>query len=124
MTGTMVVQTLSFLGRLISGEVSTVHVSGPVGIVKYTQATIARGGFSIETAIRILSLMALISVNLAVVNLLPIPIADGGQLLFFFFEGIRGRPLAVKWQVGIQQVSVLVLIGLFALVTLKDLVYW
>ena len=115
---------MSLLKRLVSGEVSARYISGPVGIVNITQKTLARGGLSWDTFLSIFYLMALISVNLAIVNLLPIPIADGGQLAFFAFEGIRGRPMALKWQVAIQQVSVVLLIGLFALVTLKDLVYW
>ncbi len=124
MTVAAIDQMMSLLKRLVSGEVSARYISGPVGIVNITQKTLARGGLSWDTFLSIFYLMALISVNLAIVNLLPIPIADGGQLAFFAFEGIRGRPMALKWQVAIQQVSVVLLIGLFALVTLKDLVYW
>jgi regulator of sigma E protease len=123
-TAETVVQMLSLLKRLVTGEVSVRYISGPVGIVNITQKTIARGGWSWETLLSLFFLMAFISVNLAIVNLLPIPIADGGQLLFFALERARGKPIDVKWQATIQQVSVLVLIGLFALVTLKDLVYW
>lgn len=117
-------QMLSLLKRLLTGEVSLRYISGPVGIVNITQKTIIRGGWSWETFLSLFFLIAFISVNLAIVNLLPIPIADGGQLLFFALERVRGKPLDVRWQAVIQQVSVLVLIGLFALVTLKDLVYW
>lgn len=124
MTVAAVDQMMSLLKRLIVGEVSVRYISGPVGIVNITQKTLARGGLSWDTFLSIFYLMALISVNLAIVNLLPIPIADGGQLAFFTFEWVRGRPMDVKWQVAIQQVSVVLLIGLFALVTLKDLVYW
>ncbi|MBT7098081.1 PDZ domain-containing protein, partial [Candidatus Poribacteria bacterium] len=124
MTVAAVDQMMSLLKRLIVGEVSVRYISGPVGIVNITQKTLARGGWSWDTFLSIFYLMALISVNLAIVNLLPIPIADGGQLAFFAFEGVRGRPMDLKWQVAIQQVSVVLLIGLFALVTLKDLVYW
>ncbi|MAF09874.1 hypothetical protein CMK11_05420 [Candidatus Poribacteria bacterium] len=124
MTVAAVDQMMSLLKRLIVGEVSVRYISGPVGIVNITQKTLARGGWSWDTFLSIFYLMALISVNLAIVNLLPIPIADGGQLAFFAFEGVRGRPMDLKWQVAIQQVSVILLIGLFALVTLKDLVYW
>ncbi|MBM3214524.1 hypothetical protein FJZ36_06385 [Candidatus Poribacteria bacterium] len=117
-------QMLSLLKRLVVGEVSVRYISGPVGIVNITQRTIERGGWSWDTLLSLFYLMGFISVNLAIVNLLPIPIVDGGQLMFFSLEGIRGRPLDLKWQVAIQQVSLVLLIGLFALVTLKDLVYW
>ncbi|GIX06735.1 MAG: hypothetical protein KatS3mg115_1138 [Candidatus Poribacteria bacterium] len=124
MTTDTVEQMLSLLKRLVVGEVSFKYISGPVGIVNITQKTLNRGGWSWASLLAVLSLTAFISINLAVVNLLPIPIADGGQLLFFAFEAVRGQPLDARWQVVIQQISVLVLIGLFALVTLKDLVYW
>jgi regulator of sigma E protease len=117
-------ETLSLLKRLIIGEVSVRYISGPVGIVNATQRTLRRGGWTLEAFLSVFYLMAFISVNLAIINLLPIPIADGGQLLFFALEGARGRPLDVKWQAAIQHVSIVILIGLFALVTLKDLVYW
>lgn len=123
-TAETVSQMLSLLKRLLTGEVSVRYISGPVGIVNITQKTLVRGGWSWETFLSLFFLIAFISVNLAIVNLLPIPIADGGQLLFFALERVRGKPLDVRWQAVIQQVSVLVLIGLFALVTLKDLVYW
>ncbi|MDA1192971.1 MAG: site-2 protease family protein, partial [Candidatus Poribacteria bacterium] len=106
------------------GDVSVRYISGPVGIVNITQKTLTRGGWSWASLISVIYLTAFISINLAIVNLLPIPIADGGQLLFFAFEGLRGKPLSLKVQFAIQQVSILALMGLFILVTLKDLVYW
>ena len=61
-----------------------------------------------------------ISINLAIVNLLPIPIADGGQLLFFALEKIRGKPMPRKAQEIVQQVTVILLIAFFLYVTWFD----
>jgi regulator of sigma E protease len=69
----------------------------------------------------LLFFIGFISVNLAIVNLLPIPIADGGQILFFTLEKLRGRPLSIRNQMIIQQVSIVLLAGLFLYITFYDL---
>jgi regulator of sigma E protease len=68
----------------------------------------------------VLFFIGFISINLAIVNLLPIPIADGGHLLFFAVEKIRGRPVPRKAQEIIQQVSVILIIALFLYITWFD----
>ena len=123
MAGDSVKEIVSFLQRLISGEVSTKYVSGPVGIVNVTQKMLG-DGWTWATFYSVFRLMAWISINLAIVNLLPIPIADGGQILFFLYEGARGRPLSLKIQATIQNVSIWALMALFAVITLKDILYW
>ena len=123
MAGDSVKEILSFLKRLVSGEVSTKYVSGPVGIVNVTQKMLG-DGWTWATFYSVFRLMAWISINLAIVNLLPIPIADGGQILFFLYEGARGRPLSLKIQAAIQNVSIWALMALFAVITLKDILYW
>ncbi len=123
MAGDSVKEIVSFLQRLVSGEVSTKYVSGPVGIVNVTQKMLG-DGWTWATFYSVFRLMAWISINLAIVNLLPIPIADGGQILFFLYEGARGRPLSLKIQATIQNVSIWALMALFAVITLKDILYW
>ncbi len=123
MAGDSVKEIVSFLKRLVSGEVSPKFVSGPVGIVNVTQKMLG-DGWTWTTVYSVLRLMAWISINLAIVNLLPIPIADGGQILFFLYEGARGRPLSLKIQAAIQNVSIWALMALFAVITLKDILYW
>ena len=123
MAGDSVKEIVSFLQRLVSGEVSTKYVSGPVGIVNVTQKMLG-DGWTWATFYSVFRLMAWISINLAIVNLLPIPIADGGQILFFLYEGARGRPLSLKIQAAIQNVSIWALMALFAVITLKDILYW
>ena len=112
----MVSQALSMVGQLVTGEVSPALLSGPVGIVSATAET-ARFGFR-----QLIYFAGFISVNLAFVNLLPIPIADGGLILFFIIEKLRGRPLSVRKQLIIQQVSIVLIVGLFLYITWFDFV--
>ena len=100
---------------LITGDISLNKVSGPVGIVGIT-ARVAKSGIK-----GLLFLTAFISINLGIVNLLPIPIADGGQIVFFILEKIRGKPLSMKKQVIIQQVSIVLLILFFVYITYNDI---
>ncbi|MDE0506111.1 MAG: RIP metalloprotease, partial [Candidatus Poribacteria bacterium] len=112
----MVSQALSMVGQLVTGEVSPELLSGPVGIVSATAET-ARFGFR-----ELIYFAGFISVNLAFVNLLPIPIADGGLILFFIIEKLRGKPLGNRNQLIIQQVSIVLIIGLFLYITWFDLI--
>jgi regulator of sigma E protease len=108
----MVVKVLK---RLVTREVKTKHLTGPIGIVDATRRVVEFGLRSL------LFFVGFISVNLAIVNLLPIPIADGGQILFFTLEKLRGRPLSIRNQMIIQQVSIVLLAGLFLYITFYDL---
>ena len=102
------------LQQLIGGEVSPKYLAGPVGITHMT------GKFSRLGLSSLIFFVGFISINLAIVNLLPIPIADGGQLLFFALEKIRGKPIPRKAQEIVQQVTVVLLIAFFLYVTWFD----
>jgi regulator of sigma E protease len=65
--------------------------------------------------------MALVSVSLGVLNLLPIPVLDGGHLLFFAIEGIKGSPVSERAQVFFQQIGITILVSLMALVMFLDI---
>ncbi len=97
-----------------SGSGSNVEVSGPVGIVK-TIGNASKYGIAY-----LLSLTALISLNLAVLNILPIPALDGGRLLFILIEKIKGRALNIKTTTIIHTTSFFVLVGLMLVVTFFD----
>ena len=98
---------------MISGRIKTSEVSGPVGIFKITSQV---SGLS-----RLLYLLALISINLGIINLFPLPVLDGGHLLFFLIEAVIRRPLSEKFMLIAQQTG-LALIGiLFILVTYNDI---
>lgn len=103
------------LQQLVGGEVSPKHLAGPIGIAEATSRMFNRVGLS-----SVLFFIGFISINLCIVNLLPIPIADGGHLLFFAVEKIRGRPMPRKAQEVVQQVCIVLLIALFLYITWFD----
>ena len=115
-TASLTEKTLSFLGQVISGRQGTEGIGGPLRIVQYAGITFQSG---IENFILFL---AVLSINLGLINLFPIPILDGGHLLFFAVEAIRGRPLRLQAQeYGFRFGLILVLI-LMVFVTWNDLV--
>ncbi len=103
------------LQQLIGGEVSPKHLAGPIGITAMTGNIFNRLGLS-----SLFFFIGFISINLCIVNLLPIPIADGGQLLFFTVEKIRGKPMPRRAQEIVQQVTIVFLIAFFLYVTWFD----
>ena len=94
----MCVTSLRVLGQMISGKRSTDELKGPLGIAKLSGEVTSSGDTLGETARMFLWFVALLSVNLGLVNLLPIPMLDGGHLAFYGLEALRGRPLADKFQ--------------------------
>ncbi|MAF94288.1 MAG: RIP metalloprotease RseP [Rhodospirillaceae bacterium] len=115
-TASLTEKTLSFLGQIISGRQGTEGIGGPLRIVQYAGITFQSG---IENFILFL---AVLSINLGLINLFPIPILDGGHLLFFAVEAIWGRPLGPRAQeYGFRFGLILVLI-LMVFVTWNDLV--
>ncbi|MDE0636145.1 MAG: RIP metalloprotease RseP [Candidatus Poribacteria bacterium] len=103
-----------FLKKLIRRDVPLKYVAGPIGIGQMTNEIFSFGLTSV------LFFTGFISIHLAIVNLLPIPIADGGHLLFFAMEKIRGRPVPRKAQEIIYQISVVLIIALFLYITWND----
>ena len=115
-TASLTEKTLSFLGQVISGRQGAEGIGGPLRIVQYAGITFQSG---IENFILFL---AVLSINLGLINLFPIPILDGGHLFFFAVEAIRGRPLGPQAQeYGFRFGLILVLI-LMVFVTWNDLV--
>ncbi len=105
---------LTFL-RLTQGTVKVEHLKGPVGIA-HIGTLIADEGF-----IKVLFFMALISINLAVINFLPLPIVDGGQFLFLIYEWIRGKPIPIPVQNAVTMAGLLLIGSMFLLVTFNDI---
>jgi regulator of sigma E protease len=107
--------SLKMLGKMVSGAVSWKNISGPVTIADYAGQT-ARIGLASYIAF-----LALVSVSIGVLNLLPIPMLDGGHLMFYVYEMVRGKPAPAKWlEVG-QRAGVIVLGGLMTLAIFNDL---
>lgn len=104
-----------YLSRMIQGQVKPKALSGPIGIVPII-------GLSwLESFHTLMMMLALISINLGVMNLLPLAITDGGILLFLAIEAIRGKPLPRNLQARIQQVATAFFITLFLYLTFQDL---
>ncbi len=113
-THRVMMTTYATFARLFQGTVKVEHLKGPVGIAHLGTRVAERG------LVWLLFFMAMISVNLAVINFLPLPIVDGGQFLFLLFEQIRGQPVPVRVQ-NFTTIVGLVLIGsMFLLVTFHD----
>jgi regulator of sigma E protease len=106
---------LAGLGKLLTGEVSHKQLSGPIGIAEIAHKAIERGFEAY------LSMLVLISINLGVLNLLPIPVLDGGQALLFTIEGIKRSPVSLRTREIVQQLGVTVLVLLMGLAFWNDL---
>ena len=111
-------QTIDTLTALISGSVSPKMIGGPVMIFNVTTKAAQLG------ILWLLGITALISINLAVVNLLPLPVLDGGQILINLYEGVRGKPMAARWQERFQMVGLMLIVSLMLFVTWNDISRW
>lgn len=103
------------LGMLVSGQVGVDQLSGPVGVasVMATTASYSLAAF--------LQLVAFISINLGVMNLLPLPALDGGRLVFLILEGIRRKPVPAKYEGYIHAAGLMLLLALMVYVTGQDI---
>ena len=111
----LLVKTIQGYKGLITNFSSTAQqLSGPVKIVEIGAQLSEQGGTGI------LLFVALISINLAVLNSLPLPLLDGGQLVFTLIEGLRGEPVPVKVQMAVTQSSFFLLVGLSVLLIIRD----
>ena len=97
-------------------------VSGPVGTAEIIGQVAAQGKTFGESLLNIIWIMALISVNLGIVNLLPIPALDGGRLLFLLIEGIRRKPVNPKYEGWVHVAGFVLLIAFMIFVTYNDIV--
>lgn len=109
-------QTLKMIGEMLAGRASVKNLSGPIGIAQYAKNS-AVAGFS-----QFLKFLGLISVSLGVLNLLPIPVLDGGHLLFYIIEGVRGRPVSEKTEMLGQRIGLALILALMTIAIFNDLV--
>lgn len=107
--------TLKSLWKMLAGDVSVKNLSGPITIAKVAGDTASSGW------IDFLSFLALLSVSLGVLNLLPIPMLDGGHIMFYAAEIIRGKPVSERVQMAAVQVGFALLIGLMFLAFYNDI---
>jgi regulator of sigma E protease len=104
-----------FVWGLISREISAKEIGGPIFISQLAGAT-ARAGIDI-----LLEFLAMLSINLAVLNLLPIPIFDGSHIVFLFWEKLKGAPPSIKTRVAAQQIGLAFLLFLLVFVAFNDI---
>lgn len=100
---------------MIQGVVSPKNLGGPILIAQMAGSQVKEG------LIPFILFMALLSINLAILNLLPIPVLDGGHLLFFLVEMVRGKEISVKWRERAQQVGLALIIMLMVFVLFLDI---
>jgi regulator of sigma E protease len=106
--------TLKMLGRMLIGEASLKNISGPLTIAEYARHSVQQG------AAYYLGFLALVSVSLGVLNLLPLPMLDGGHLMYYIFEAVTGRPVAGLWLKWLQGGGALIMLLLMSLALYND----
>ena len=116
--GSLIHSIFQFLGNLITGELSLNNISGPISMAKGAAATAEIGW------VYYLSFMALISVNLGVMNLFPILPLDGGQLLLLAVEAIKRKPVSEKFHLCFQQLGMLFVLSLMAFAFINDVIHF
>ena len=109
------ISSLKYLGSIIGGSGDSSQLGGPIRIAKIT-GQVAEIGF-----IPFLSIMAYISISLGLINLFPIPLLDGGHLMFYGFEKVLGKPLSQKTQEGFFRIGMFLLLSLMFFATFNDL---
>lgn len=114
-TYTWTLEIVKMLGKLVTGQFSIDDLSGPVGIYKYTEQVAEHGVYNL------MHWAAVLSINLGIMNLLPLPALDGGRLLFFGFEAVRGRPVNREKEGLVHFVGIVLLMILMVVVTWNDI---
>ncbi|MDC0052014.1 RIP metalloprotease RseP [bacterium] len=109
------ITSLKYLFGMLSGAADSSQLGGPIKIAQITGQVAEHG------IVPFLSIMAYISVSLGLINLFPIPMLDGGHLMFYLFEKILGRPLKQKTQEGFFRIGLILLFSLMFFVTFQDL---
>ena len=107
--------TLKMMGHMFVGNASVENLSGPISIAQYAGKSAEMG------LVPFLKFLAILSVSLGVLNLLPIPVLDGGHLLMFAIEAIKGSPLAENVQIIFQQIGMAALLALMVLAMFVDI---
>jgi len=111
----VITTSLKYVGKIISGSGDSSQLGGPIKIAKITGQVAEHG------IVPFLSIMAYISISLGLINLFPIPMLDGGHLMFYFFEKIFGKPLSQKTQENFFRIGLFLLFSLMFFVTFNDL---
>lgn len=114
-TGEVASMTLGMIGRMVAGLASIDNLSGPISIAEYAGKSASLG------PVAYLAFLALISVSLGVLNLLPIPVLDGGHLLYYLIEGVTGRSIPGPWLEWLQRAGMAILLALMSVAVFNDI---
>ena len=114
-TWDMSIFSLRMLGKMATGDLSWKNLSGPVAIADFAGQSVKIGWFAY------VAFLALISVSLGVLNLLPVPVLDGGHLVYYALEAIKGRPLSERFMQVTQKVGLAMVAGLMIVALFNDL---
>jgi regulator of sigma E protease len=106
--------TLRMMGRMVIGEASVKNLSGPLTIADYAGKSASLG------LTQYLLFLALISVSLGVLNLLPLPVLDGGHLMYYLWEAVTGRSVSDAWMERLQRGGVAVLLVMMSIAIFND----
>jgi regulator of sigma E protease len=107
--------TIRMIWRMVVGDVSAKNISGPINIAQYAGASASIGPSAF------LSFLAIVSISLGVLNLLPVPMLDGGQIVYSLIEAAKGSPLSERAQMVGQQVGIFLLLTLMSFAFYNDI---
>ena len=107
--------TMQMLGHMVTGDVSIKNISGPINIAQFAGDSAQRGIRSF------LAFLAVVSISLGVLNLLPVPVLDGGQIVYQLVEMIKGSPMTERAQILGQQAGILALLLLMSFAFYNDI---
>jgi regulator of sigma E protease len=109
------VLSLKMMGQILIGEASLKNLSGPITIADYAGKSAAMG------VIQFAMFLALISISLGVLNLLPLPVLDGGHLMYYLWESLTGKPVTESWMDRLQRVGVAALVLMMSIAVYNDI---